>query len=185
MLRPHSPSRQAPRRGVAVVEFAVVFGFVLVPMMLGLWEMGRAIHVQQIVANAAREGARLAAQGRTVNQNGTPTEIKAQIDPATNTTDLPNVKAAVYQSLIGGGLTGLRWDDVTVQFVFLSDTTSNTDPVQGIKLQRFSVRVSVNYDDKVRWVNLGIVNPSTIAYTADWRMMVDDPFEVNTDIPTW
>jgi hypothetical protein len=47
------------RRGAAVVEFAVVAPVFFV-MVFGLIECGQAIMVQQILTNAAREGARVA-----------------------------------------------------------------------------------------------------------------------------
>ena len=56
------------RRGVVAVEAAVVLP-VLIIVMFGMWEVGRLIQVNQIVTNAAREGARLAAGGYV---NGTP-----------------------------------------------------------------------------------------------------------------
>ena len=70
---PDSLPRSARRRsGAAAAEFALVMNFIVVPLMIGLWEMGRVVQVQQIVANAAREGARMAAQANTINQTGTP-----------------------------------------------------------------------------------------------------------------
>ena len=176
------PAPPAVRQGVAAVEFAVVAGFVLIPMMIGLWEMGRAVQVQQIVANAARDGARMAAQARTVNADGTTTDILATPSAA-----LPNVKSAVYQSLVGAGLTQLTPADVTVTFAF-ANPAGRTLPSQGKKSERFSVYVSVNYDSKVSWVNFAIpqsYRPSKITYKADWRMMVDDPFSAPGPIPTW
>jgi ABC-2 type transport system ATP-binding protein len=50
--------RTSARRGVAVVELAVLLPFLLV-VLLGIWEVGRLIEVQQILNNAAREGARI------------------------------------------------------------------------------------------------------------------------------
>lgn len=47
------------RRGAAAVEFAIVAP-VFVLMILGMIEFGRAIMVQQVLTNAAREGARVA-----------------------------------------------------------------------------------------------------------------------------
>jgi len=170
------------RRGAASVEMAFVMLYVLGPLMIGIWEMGRAVQVQQIVTGAAREGARLAAQGRTISENGTPTAIQAAIDPAGNITQQANVKAAVYQTLVGGGLDNLKYEDVTVTFSFLSG--GGTNPADGVKSQPISVKVSVDFA-KVRWVNLGLINPSKIEYTATWRMMVDDPFGVNTTLPGW
>ena len=55
------------REGVAAVEAAFVLPIV-VTLMLGIWEVGRMIEVTQLVTNAAREGARVAAGG---NINGT------------------------------------------------------------------------------------------------------------------
>ncbi len=48
------------RRGVAAVEFAVVSLF-LVPLLIGLWEVGRLVEVQQYLNNAAREAGRQAS----------------------------------------------------------------------------------------------------------------------------
>ncbi len=186
MIRRRSSPRRRP--GAATAEMAVVMSLVMVPLMIGVWEMGRVVQVQQIVSNAAREGARLAAQGNTINQTGTPTQIVTQIAPASNTNKQPNVKAQVVQSLYGAGLTNLAWSDVTVTFTFVDSppgaTPGATEPYQGVKNQRFTVTVTIPYQ-KVRWVEFGLVNPTTITYTVEWRMMVDDPFTVNTSMPSW
>ena len=134
---PTRRGRPDPRRGVAAVEFAVVLAAILMPLMIGTWEMGRAIQVQQIVANAAREGARLAAQGRTVNQTGIPTQITKEIDPASNPTNLPNVRAVVFQSLVGAGLKNLVWSDVTVVTTY----TPDKQPWEASKNEAFTVYV--------------------------------------------
>ena len=184
----HRHSQAVRRSGVAAVEFGVVMLLVMVPTLIGVWEIGRLIHVQQIVANAAREGARLAAQARTINQVGAPTEIVTEIPPATNTLDQPNVKAAVIQSLHGAGLTNLSWDDVTVTFAFLDSPSGSiagaTEPFQGVKNQRFAVTVTIPFN-RVRWSTLGLINPTTVSYRSEWRIMVDDPFNINTSIPSF
>jgi len=175
------------RSGTAVVEFAAVLTFVLVPMMIGLWEMGRVVQVQQIVANSAREGARLAAQANTINSSGNSTQIMASVGP-TNTAQIPNVKAAVMQYLSGAGLSQLVWADVQVAFAFTSGNTALTDPYQGVKGQRFAVTVTLNQaalNDKCLWTALGLVKPSSVTYTANWQIMVDDPFSINSNLPTW
>ncbi|MEM8866054.1 MAG: TadE/TadG family type IV pilus assembly protein [Planctomycetota bacterium] len=53
--RPSTPRR----RGAAVVEFAIVAP-VFFLVMLGMIEFGRMAMVQQVITNAAREGARIA-----------------------------------------------------------------------------------------------------------------------------
>jgi hypothetical protein len=47
------------RKGVAAVEFALVLPLFLI-LFLGMIELGRGIQVQQVLTNAAREGARYA-----------------------------------------------------------------------------------------------------------------------------
>jgi len=51
--------RRASRRGAFIVEFAVVAP-VLFLLIIGLFEFGRMVMVQQILTNASREGARRA-----------------------------------------------------------------------------------------------------------------------------
>ena len=54
--------KQIKRTGTAAVELAVCLPFLLV-LILGIWEVGRMVMVQQLIANAAREGGRQAAAG--------------------------------------------------------------------------------------------------------------------------
>jgi Flp pilus assembly protein TadG len=67
---PSSPHR----RGTAAVEFAVV-ALPLATLALGVIEVGRLLQVKTIMASAAREGARIAAQAKIINRNYTLTEI--------------------------------------------------------------------------------------------------------------
>jgi Flp pilus assembly protein TadG len=190
MLRRHPPAR---RSAVAAVETYVVITFILFPVMLGVWEVGRLVQVQQIVSNAAREGARVAAQGRTIKADGTVTEIVVEVPPP-NATSSPNVKAAVMQTLVGAGLKELTWSDVDVQFQWMTPVINMPPPdnrppgaaavFEGQKGQRFQVKVTIPFN-KVRWITFGIVNPTVVTYTVQWRMMVDDPFVMNTNVPTW
>jgi Flp pilus assembly protein TadG len=181
-------SRSAFRRrtGTASVEAGVTLSLIIVPLMIGIWEMGQVVHAQQVVANAAREGARMGAQGLTiVNYGAVDITTYAPTAPAPYG---PNVNDTVYEAIVTGGLPGLQPSDVTMTLTFLNPdgtvNTAYTDPYQAPKLQRFRVAVSVPWS-KVRWVNLGIVNPTTISYQVDWYMLVDDPFQVNTNIPSW
>ena len=77
MLRRRPPVR---RRGTATVELALVMTFIVIPLILGLWEMGRYVQVQQFVANSAREGARMAAQAVTISSNGSTTQVYTHLD---------------------------------------------------------------------------------------------------------
>ena len=181
------------RSGAAAAEMAIVMNFIMVPLLIGLWEMGRVVQVTQIVANAAREGARMGAQATTINQTGSPTQIKASIWP--NPTQAPNVEAAVMQYLAGSGLPQLTYSDVDVSFAFLDNppgaVAGATQPYQGVKGQLFSVLVRIqdtgsNGDPlktKCLWTTLGLVKPAAVEFTAQWRMLVDDTFTIDATMP--
>lgn len=167
--------RQPPRRlGIAAVEFAFVMPL-LFTLMIGTWEAGRVIQMQQILVNAAREGARLAAQGQTINVTGAYTQIKT-------TTGTPNIQQTVLNYLAGAGVNNTS--GVTVKFQFVDGNTSKTDPFEGAKNQRFKVEVTLPYEN-VRLTNLNLLNFNNLIARVDWVCMADDPFTINTTIPTW
>lgn len=62
MSRPLSTSRKARDRGTAAVEFALVLP-VLLLIVFGIIDFGRALNAQITLTGAAREGVRLAALG--------------------------------------------------------------------------------------------------------------------------
>ena len=168
MRRRKIPTRSA----AAAVELAFVVLFFFIPVLFGIWEAGRLIEVQQIVSNSAREGARLASQGYTINTSGAPTQI-------TNA----NVKNVVYQYLVAAGFANLQPSDVTVAFAFTNMDTSRTEPYLGVKNQQFTVSASIPWD-KVRWINVGLIRPTNVNFTVTWQMLVDDAFQVNQNIPS-
>ena len=49
---------------------------------------------------------------------------------------------------------------------------------------RFTITVTIPWD-KVRWVNLGLIQPTDVTYTVKWQMLVDDKFTVNDVVPVW
>ena len=55
--------RAERERGAAAVEFALVFCFVLVPLMMGMLEFGWYLYTSQVSASAARDTARRLAVG--------------------------------------------------------------------------------------------------------------------------
>jgi len=170
-LRP----RHRRREGVAAVELALVAP-VLVVLLLGLWEVGRMIELQQILSNAAREVARLAAQGQTINSTGAATQIQVN-------TGSPNVKATVVNYLQRAGL-NVSAGEVTVDFAFLTGDTSLTEPCQGTKGQQFSVTVTIPTTN-LKWTSSGAFTPATMSAAVVWTSLVDDPFTIDTTIPSW
>ena len=91
--------RRTKRRGTSAVEFAIVAPLFFM-MVFGMIEVGRMVMVQQIITNAAREGARVAVvDGAT--STGVTTAVNnyltgAGISGATITTDPSDPNAASY-----------------------------------------------------------------------------------------
>src|SRR5947207_2220533 len=50
-----SARRSRPRRGAAAVELAVVSAFLFTPLLIGIFEIGRAVIVAEILEDAARK----------------------------------------------------------------------------------------------------------------------------------
>jgi len=51
------------QRGIAAVEFALVAMFVLIPLMLGVWQLGNAISEYDTIVKAVRDGTRYLTLG--------------------------------------------------------------------------------------------------------------------------
>jgi Flp pilus assembly protein TadG len=158
-LRSNSGCRRAhsTRRGTAAVEMAFIAPLI-VTLLLGTWEMGRYIEVQQIVCEAAREGGREASSGKLTN---------SQV--ITNTTN--TLKIA-----------GLPTTNVAVT---VSDLTNpGLDASTAIALDKIKVTVSIPFKD-VRWTPLKLVtNDSTnvTAYTI-WYSSVPVSYPDNVVSP--
>jgi len=181
MRRRMNPAR---RRGVAAIEMGFVTMLFVAPLIIAIWEVGRYIHVKQIVANSAREGARLAAQGFTMKPDGTAIQIQ-------RTVGSPNVADTVYDYLVASGLTNVQRADVTMTFTFTTPITTGpnagttpVEPYQGEKGETFTVYVSIPWT-KVRWTNIGVLQPTDVHYTVTWRMLIDEAFTINQSLPTW
>ena len=74
MSAPLQAVRQRDRRGASAVEFAVVAP-VFFLLVLGIIEFGRMVMVQQVITNAAREGARIA-----VLDSATPGRVTTRVN---------------------------------------------------------------------------------------------------------
>ena len=150
------------------------------PLMIEVWEVGQLVYAQQVVADAAREGARLAGQAFTIDSSGN----QIQVTTATGTVNVTNT---VYTYVRSCGLNTLAPADVTVSFAFTapkSDGSTPTEPYLGEKNEPFTVTVSVPWN-KIRLINLGLINPTTVQYKARWQLLVDDVFTVNANLPIW
>jgi Flp pilus assembly protein TadG len=153
-----NPTRCQGRQGVAAVELAFILP-ILVLFVVGVWEVGRMVEVQQLLTNAAREGGRQASIG-SVNTQG--------------------VKDAVKRYLSQNGIPTVTDKDITV--TNLTDA-SRADPTQANQLDRFQVVVTIPFSS-VRWAVMNqVTTTKNLVGSADWYSMRDIPITVNNDPP--
>lgn len=133
--------------------------------MLGMWEVGRMIQVSQILANAAREGARYAAAG---SMNGTPITVAM-------------VQQTVTDYLTASGLPAAA---VSTSATTLSNQSSHTwtNPCDAQPMDRFTVTVMISLDN-LQWCVLKITGVSYLESSVTWVSLVDSQVNVNTQLP--
>jgi len=145
------------RRGVALVEFVIVF-HILILLLIGVWEVGRLIQVQQTVQNAAREGGRQTSTGKST---------QAQVIQA--------VKNYITQA-------GFNSANVNVTITNLT-SSSRSDPTQANQLDRFQVVVTMPFNDARMIAQTWFTGGRTIYGRATWLSMRDIPLAINSVVP--
>jgi Flp pilus assembly protein TadG len=112
MKRPPSSTRKTADRGVVAVEFALVLP-VLLLILFGIIDFGRALNAQISLTGAARDGARIAALG------GSNAAVQAQVAAAAPS--LSGVTATVTESCPpGAGLMSDAQVNVSYPFSFIT-----------------------------------------------------------------
>jgi Flp pilus assembly protein TadG len=132
---PGAPANPASRRGATVVEFAIMASIVLVPCLLGMFELGRAVQVRTILSDAARKGCRTGIKGGMSNANIT-SEVNNILSDNNISTTGENIVIAV------NGTTGV---DVS---------TANAD-------DQILVKVQIPYGN-VTWGPLNFLSSTTM-----------------------
>ncbi len=138
------------RPAVAAVEFAVILPVILT-LLLGIWEVGRMIEIQQILTNAAREGGRQAATGQLTNA-----QVQTVVTQYLQTAGLPVTHVVV-----------------TVQDL---DTPAN-DVSNANYLDRLQITATIPIAD-IRWSLITLVTTpgELMTSTVQWVTMVDKPY---------
>jgi Flp pilus assembly protein TadG len=112
MNRPPSSGRKTSDRGTAAVEFALVLP-VLLLIVFGIIDFGRALNAQISLTGAAREGVRLAALGYS--------DAAIQARVAAAAPSLSGVTTTVVASCPpGAGSAADAQVDVSYQFSFIT-----------------------------------------------------------------
>lgn len=156
-------------RGVVAVEAAVTLPLLII-LMFGMWEVARIVQVHQIVVNAAREGARLAAGGYV---NGTPVTSSM-------------VQQAVRDYMTASGLPTAAVSGAQITLVCQASPTW-TNPADALPLDRFQVTVSIPSGaafDSLRWSMVNrLTSTTSMSATVSWESLTDSKIVVSTTLP--
>jgi Flp pilus assembly protein TadG len=157
------------RRAVVAVEAAITLPLLLI-LMLGVWEVGRLIQVEQILINAAREGARLAGGGYV---NGTPVTA-------------PMVQQSVKDYLTASGLPSAAANNAQVTLTCQASPTW-TNPADALPLDKFQVQLVIPSGtafDSLRWNMLNkLTSVNQIQVTVNWQSLNNSKIVVGTALP--
>jgi hypothetical protein len=189
------------RRGIAATEMAMVSP-VIILLLVGVWEVGRMIMVQNVLNEAAREAARLAGSAgyfASSNKSNPLGGTLTLISPSTNASYEVQKKTLLYLKAAGVNTAGATvrvsntgtessvktwtytWDEKTA-----TGTGSGYDPAAAAdQLDTLLVTVTLPYKN-VAWspLNLFISGDTTMSATVKWASMRDVPLSVSTTIPT-
>jgi len=158
--RSGAPARR--RRAAAAVELAVTLPVIL-GLLVGLWESARIVQIQQVLLNAAREGARQASTGRLSNA-------------AVRQVTLQYLKVALNDTA------GTMTQGAVIAVADL--THAGRDATAADSLDMLQITVSIPFKD-VRWSTLKLVTDDTTLVTsqATWVSLVDVGYPTTTPQP--
>jgi Flp pilus assembly protein TadG len=143
-------------RGQSLVEFSLVFP-IIVLLIVGFVEIGRAVFAYNTIANAARQGARVA----TVNQLADTTECdeKRPIDdPYEPHWTIRGCAITAAHTL------GITAANVSVSYAAPPSTTLSCDPTLHVGCIA-SVTVTYHYSVATPFVNM-LIGPFTMSQTS-------------------
>jgi Flp pilus assembly protein TadG len=163
--------RRNPRHrrvAVAAVEFAFLLPLMVI-LILGVWEIGRLIQVSQLIANAAREGARQGASAKYTN---------AQIRQATF--DYLKSSGVLVHPTLPNADVDLSNTNVVIEV----DNLDGDESFEAEQFDRILVRVTIPMSN-FQWLTSNTFMPANTRLTADatFLCMRDLPIVVPTTIP--
>jgi Flp pilus assembly protein TadG len=158
------------RTGAAAVEAGLILIFILVPLLLGMFELGRVIQCHQVISNAAREGARQAATAQYTKE-----QIRQSVLDY-----LKNSNVQMHDSIANPSVT-LSNTNATIN---VDNLTTGGEVKDANQLDRVRVFVSVptsNY----RWMISSFFLPlgSNMSAESYFLCTRDVPIAVSFDIP--
>ncbi len=174
---------------------------VLLALLMGLWEVGRLVMIQNLLDNAAREGGRLAASGGyfASNNHNSPSGGTLTLNsPSTNADCEVQKRVLTYLQAAGISTTGATvkvanngsssksksWNYTYTQGGAISG--SGYDPAAAAdQLDNLTITVTLPYSN-VAWspVSWFVDQGTTLSATSNWSSMNDLPLTVSTTIPS-
>lgn len=131
------------------------------------------VQVSQILANAAREGARYAAMGN-LNINGVNTPLTVAM-----------VQQNVQDYLKAAGFPSAAYTGAQTQVTNLS-SNGWTNPSDAKPMDKFSVTVTIPSGaafSSLQWTTLSITGVKQLSSSVTWVSLVDSQVSVNTQLP--
>jgi Flp pilus assembly protein TadG len=142
--------------GAAAVEMALVASMMM-PIFAGIWDVGRIVEVQQVLTNAAREGARQAS-----------TSV---------------MTASQCQTVVTNYITVSGVNAANAVITVFDLTNPGTDPSLATQNDCLYVSVSIPFSNVRLIVLSAYTRPMNLSATATWFSMSDLSITVNTSIP--
>jgi len=165
MRRGHSSPHHGfqPRHAIAAVELALTAPL-LALLVVGVLEVARMVQINQIVSNAAREGARNASMG---------------------TTTYANVQTVVADYLTNAGITNQSGLSVSVYDVTQGNSGPSFNPSSAIYLDQLQVVVTLPYSN-VQLIPMNILPSSAqqIIGQATWFSNQDQSYPATITPPS-
>ena len=167
-MRIRGHHRRSGRPAVAAVEFALMAPL-MVTLLLGVWELGQAIRMYQLIANAAREGVRQAASAKYTNA-----EVQQAVFDYLRRANVPLSDTLPNTSVTLGNTNAV----ITVTASNPANTTYDAD-------QFVPMTVSVSVPIKnFRWLVSNVfLSASDLQVTAGGLCLKDIPITVDSQIP--
>ena len=139
-------------------------------LLFGIWEVGRLVQVNQVLYNAAREGARLAAGGSNAG-----TQVTASM-----------VQQAVKDYLTSAGLPSTAANGTQVTLTCLA-TPNWTDPYNALPLDKFTVTATIPSGaafNSLKWSFVTqLTSVNSLTATVNWQSLNNSQVVVSTALP--
>ncbi|MBT0652965.1 TadE/TadG family type IV pilus assembly protein [Geomobilimonas luticola] len=122
-------------KGQTIVETAIILPILLI-LVLGIFEFGRAMYIKNTLNNAARAGARAAVVLPTYDATSRPTGLSPKAGEPLNTAcSFNNENKSVYEIVCGSLTSGIPRGETTVSIsAFTSYSTATTAPTTGDRI---------------------------------------------------